>query len=226
MSNSVQPVWSRLEAVFQERYPTLFASLNPPATVEQLDAFEKATLISLPEDVRSSYLLHDGCKGIGGFNEGDGPLLFCGHRWASLNEALDRWQYWYDIAPYDDLLDDSAYFYTEADDYWAAEAIRPWAQGFPRCWFPIGHRGKDHNSAWFIDMLPGPKGRPGQLITMSMGMSSLVAADSFSAYLHALADSLEKGEVEHSDKGSGWSSGWMWRYIDSGKGFLSPQYGW
>jgi hypothetical protein len=34
MSNLMQPVWSRLEAVFQERYPTLFSSLNPPATTE------------------------------------------------------------------------------------------------------------------------------------------------------------------------------------------------
>jgi cell wall assembly regulator SMI1 len=222
MSNSMQPVWSRLEAIFKERYPTLFASLNPPATIAQVDAFEEATRLRLPADVRDSYLLHDGCKGIGGFNEGDGPLLFCGYRWSSLSDALDLWRYFYEVVPYEEL-DDSAYdFLDEPDNGW--DAVRPWNH-FPRCWFPIGQIGDDHSGAWFIDMLPGPKGSVGQLVKQSMGMSSLVVTASFAEYLHALTESLEKGEIEYRGDGGKWPL-WMWRYKDSGKGFLSPQYGW
>jgi cell wall assembly regulator SMI1 len=180
----------------------------------------------LPADVRDSYLLHDGCQGVGGINEGDGALLFCGYRWATLNEALDLWRYFCDIVPYDEL-EDSAYDFTEVEDPggWTACEVRPWNH-FPRCWFPIGRLGDDHSGAWFIDMLPGPKGSSGQLIYKSMGMSSLVVTSSLAVYLNALADSLEKREIEHSQSGGGWSAGWMWRYKDSGKGFLSPQYGW
>jgi cell wall assembly regulator SMI1 len=84
MNNSMQPVWRRLAAIFKVRYPTLFESLNPPTTVAQLDAFEAATQLLLPTDVRDSYLMHDGCNGVDGIDGGDGPLLFCGYRWSSL----------------------------------------------------------------------------------------------------------------------------------------------
>jgi cell wall assembly regulator SMI1 len=223
----MQPVWGRLKSVFQERYPGLLASLNPPASLEQLDAFEKASNLKLPADVRDSYLLHDGCKRVRGPNEEDLPSLFCGYRWASLRAMLDWWTATSATEPFDPKLD-CVYSFTEAEDPegWAACAVRPWDYVFPRCWFPIGQLADDHSGAWFIDMLPGPKGQPGQLIKSSAGMSSLVASRSFSEYLHALADGLEKGEIEHSNKGSGWSSGWMWRYKDSGKGFLSPEFGW
>jgi cell wall assembly regulator SMI1 len=222
----MQPIWHRLEAVFKDRYPTLFASLNPSASVEQLEAFENATGLSLPTDVRNSYLLHDGCTGVGGFNEGDLPLLFCGYRWATLSEMLEWWKDFYDFEPYRDS-DDSVYSYTEATDpgSWESCAIRPWGSIFPKCWFPIGQFANDRNGAWFIDMLPGPKGYTGQLITQSYGMSSLVVTNSLTAYLNALADSLESDEIAHLKAESEWST-WMWRYKDSGKGFLSPQDGW
>lgn len=169
------PIWRRLETIFQERYPSLFASLNPPATVEQLDAFEKTTRLNLPADVRDSYLLHDGSTGVGGYGEGDGPLLFCGYRWATLSEARERWQEYYDVDPYDEL-DDSAYSYTEAElpDCWAADKVRPWNMVFSPRWFPIGRRGNDSHGGWFIDLLPGPKGHHGQLIEKLTGATSLV----------------------------------------------------
>jgi cell wall assembly regulator SMI1 len=225
MMNSMQAVWLRLEAIFEKQYPTLLASLSPPASLEQVEAFERASKLSLPTDVRDSYLLHDGCSGTGN-NEGDVPLLFCGYRWASLTEMLNWWTCTDETEPFNPELD-CIYSFTESEDPngWADCSVRPWDQVFPRCWFPIGHWGDDHSGAWFIDMLPGPKGHTGQLITQSYGASSLVAASSLSEYLHALADGLERGEVVHS-VGSGRFSRWMWRYKDSGKGFLSPQYGW
>jgi cell wall assembly regulator SMI1 len=226
MNNSMQPVWSRLEAIFKQRYPTLFESLNPPATVEQLDAFEAATQLRLPDDVRESYLLHDGCKGTGELDEDEKPALFCRYRWSSLSESLARWQSFQEVVLHGHF-DDTSYFYSEAEDPdgWAACEVRPWEVVFPPCWFPIGQLGSDLECGWFIDMLPGPKGSMGQLIYQIMGASSLVVTRSFSNYLHALADSLEKGEIEHSTDGSKWAS-WMWRYKDTKKGFLSPQFGW
>lgn len=219
------PIWRRLETIFQERYPSLFASLNPPATVDQLDAFEKTTRLNLPTDVRDSYLLHDGCTGVGGYGEGDGPLLFCGYRWATLSEARERWQEYYDVDPYDEL-DDSAYSYTEAElpDCWAADKVRPWNMVFSPRWFPIGRRGNDSHGGWFIDLLPGPKGHHGQLIEKLTGATSLVVTSSFADYLVALADSLERGEIEHLKGDNDWSTS-MWRYKASGKGFLSPEFG-
>ena len=226
MTNPQQAVWNRLEAIFEKRYPVLFASLSPPASLEQLDAFEEASRLSLPADVRDSYLLHDGCKRTLGPNEEELPSLFCGYRWASLHDMLDWWTATSETEPFNPEVD-CVYSFTEAEDPggWGACAVRPWDYIFPRCWFPIGQLADDRFGAWFIDTLPGPKGHEGQLVHKLTGGSSLVAASSLTEYLHALADGLEKGEIEHSQGKGRWPR-WMWRYKDSGRGFLSPQYGW
>lgn len=52
--------WRRIEAWLDEHLPEVKASLRPGVTKRDLNRFEKALGRPLPEDVRESWLIHDG----------------------------------------------------------------------------------------------------------------------------------------------------------------------
>src|SRR4051794_29780832 len=52
--------WRRIEAWLDEHLPALKASLRPGVSKRDLNRFEKALERPLPEDVRESWLSHDG----------------------------------------------------------------------------------------------------------------------------------------------------------------------
>src|SRR5574341_1528042 len=58
--------WERLERWYKKHLPEVFESLRPPATKAQIEAFEKATGLTIPEDWRQSLLIHDGQNGSPG----------------------------------------------------------------------------------------------------------------------------------------------------------------
>src|SRR5262245_16178387 len=71
-SRSPAPVklsWQRLELWFATNLPEVRESLRPPATPSDLQAFEQSTRYELPDDVKESFLIHDGQI------EGTGALL-------------------------------------------------------------------------------------------------------------------------------------------------------
>jgi cell wall assembly regulator SMI1 len=209
MADSIRDLWSRLEAQFEKKHPTLRASLNPPASEQAIEAFEAATQLTLPPDVRDSYLLHDGCKSMsdGGSNESDLPLLFSGFRWSSLAESLERWKF--DAQFY---LPEDKYFF---DDQQQWEAVRPWCT-IPPCWLPIGRYADDNFFQLFIDNDPGPRGTVGQMVSYMRG-AAYCSGPGFSIYLHRLADALELDKIEFCVSPS--KPRGEWRYIHDGSAF-------
>jgi hypothetical protein len=56
----VEQLWNRIEAWFEANVPPGHFELFPGATEDQLDAAEKILGLSLPDDLRESYRIHNG----------------------------------------------------------------------------------------------------------------------------------------------------------------------
>ncbi|MGY4492260.1 SMI1/KNR4 family protein [Pseudomonas sp. TE3610] len=175
-------VWKRIEDWLSVHAPEAFAGLNGPASQARLEETERTLGVRLPDDVRASYLLHDG-------QDTNAPCLLLGWEFLPLAEIVAQWSIWKELLDQDTFAD----FESEADgllvrkDWWNAG------------WIPFTHDGGgDH---FCIDLAPGPHGTAGQIIEMwhDDGIRPVMAS-SFSALLGAYADSLEAGDyVYHAD---------------------------
>lgn len=57
---SVSESWQRLERWFKVYAPEIIGSLRPGSTEQQISTVESDSGVRLPDDVRQSYLIHDG----------------------------------------------------------------------------------------------------------------------------------------------------------------------
>jgi cell wall assembly regulator SMI1 len=152
----------RLEAQLQLQYPDILPTLNPPATEEQITAVEAAMKQKLPEDVKTAYRWHNGCRSLPGEIshplENEPYLLIYRGRWLALDEMLNRWQSFVEMG-----FIDTEYHFTEEEDpdNWNQLTIRPWTFP-PHTWLPLGQ--DTHASFTYIDLFPGPRGHVGQLL--------------------------------------------------------------
>jgi cell wall assembly regulator SMI1 len=143
-------IWKRLETWLAEHAPRILESLNPPATAESLAACEARLGVRLPEDVRASYIRHDGQAYIQPFGA---PGLFDGWRWLPLAGVVRLWTTW------KELLDNGTIDNTPEEtngqvvgDWWNAE------------WIPFADSGMGYDRS--LDLHPGPRGSVGQVITV------------------------------------------------------------
>ena len=205
-------IWPRLEAVFASCCPEFFSVLRPPATETQIGAFEEATGMKLPEDVRGAYLWHDGCVAThvaSGLGSTEWHLL-PSHRWCSLDEVLARWRFDREL---DETYESEPYSYTEEEDpsSWGENALRPWQQP-PPSWLAIGQV-EWMQSSLYLDLAPGPKGHVGQLIDYRAAMTPKLVAPSLHQYLEILALCLEQKAVAYNSAKGSWvtvSTGQPW----------------
>lgn len=58
--DSITQTWTELESFLAVHSPSVLATLNPPASSEQLRQFEEASRIALPAEVRRLYEVHNG----------------------------------------------------------------------------------------------------------------------------------------------------------------------
>jgi cell wall assembly regulator SMI1 len=195
-------LWPRLEQQLAAQYPDVLASLRPPATPAEIVEFEVATRQTLPADIRTAYLLHDGCMSRD-IERGDpNPRsLLEKFGWASLEFMLQQWRLDQDL--FEEFADEP-YSYTESEDpSWYECEFRPWIAP-PPCWLPIGiHRG-DHQSRMYVDLLPGPRGIIGQLVINKVATPKRLISTSFESYLEALTIGLERGELDYNHEHQFW----------------------
>src|SRR5262245_27840691 len=88
MSRDVRRLWHEFEEWTRLHAPDIARSLRPPARPESFEILEKALSLRLPEDVRDSYLIHDGQ--IEELRDG----VFSGHVLLSLERVLEEWRAW------------------------------------------------------------------------------------------------------------------------------------
>src|SRR4051812_29451520 len=98
--------WRRIETWLEEHLPALKATLRPGVSKKDLAKFEKLVGRTLPDDVRESWLVHDGQRPVPANDDHDvpdseellygyalNPLLDAKDR-LSLSSVLSGWQSW------------------------------------------------------------------------------------------------------------------------------------
>lgn len=171
-------VWDRLHVWLAANAPQVLASLRPGATTEQIRAAEAEMGLTLPDDVRAAYLVHDGQTG---------EALFEGRVWLPLADVVATWQ------RMKGLLEDGppADVPAEADvrvDYWHPG------------WVPLAWGGR--GDLFCIDLVPVGEGSVGQLLLWwpDLNPPASVVTPSFTHWLKDLASELEEGEwTTHPD---------------------------
>ena len=213
--------WRRIEAWLGEHLPILKLSLRPGISKTDLAKFEKVMGRSLPDDVRESWMIHDGQRPVPYLPdaveysvEDDDDLLSKGVVFGSevlplLDEkdclasspSLGHWKFWSEMVEAsergedDGMLDE---FSQESTSFPEGAIQRLHAC---RAWIPLVEMNDSNHIG--IDLDPGPCGVVGQVINFGRDQEQkYVLARSWARFLEDVADELEAGNfVITEDKG-------------------------
>jgi cell wall assembly regulator SMI1 len=83
--NMIADLWKRYEAWLAAHAPAVLAALSPPARPDAIDAFERELGWRLPDDLRTSFLVHDG-------ERRDGPGVIAGMLLNSIADLANDWR--------------------------------------------------------------------------------------------------------------------------------------
>ena len=175
----IEHAWQRIESWLRENAPDTLASLRPGAAPAEIAVTEAHLGVTLPDDLRASYLIHDGQTDISSLIEGVELL--------SLSNVCIQWTIW------KDLLDDGTF-----EDSVSAPVgpIRP--EWWNARWIPLTRDGGGNSHC--LDLDPAPGGGVGQIITMWHDEDTReILAPSFGAWLTQFADELDEGEYAYGD---------------------------
>jgi cell wall assembly regulator SMI1 len=178
----VAAVWKRIEVCIDSIAPEILDELAPGATVEDIDGFEKTIAQKLPNEVRQSFLVHNG-------QSGDEGAIFYGLDFFSLANNLNQWSAW---ASFEDDPDCQEHQEDarESDSSLPEEAIQ--LAYTNRSWIPVVGAGK--YAHYGLDLSPGPRGISGQLINFGLTEGDkVILAWSWGWFLNDLAVELERG---------------------------------
>lgn len=181
---SVAEAWKRLEAALKSRVPEIRKSLKKPATEKQLATIEKKLGVTLPAEVRESYLTHNGQTDDADEIVPAKDEWGEGYRLLPLAEVTPEWEQW------KELLDSGEFEGQESDP---PQEVRNdwWNAG----WIPIASDGGGNSIC--VDLNPTKKGTLGQLISMSHETGDReVLAKSMAVWLADLAQQWESAEPE------------------------------
>jgi cell wall assembly regulator SMI1 len=147
-------LWKRLEKVLRKAAPELEKRLRKPATEEELTEVERLIGLTLPDDFKASYLIHNGQRD-------DVEEAFVPEDWLGepyylmpLPEVSGEWKSWKGLVDVDEF---------KGRECSPGEGIRPdwWHPG----WVPfIGNGAGD---SLCMDLAPAAAGKKGQVIQMS-----------------------------------------------------------
>jgi cell wall assembly regulator SMI1 len=178
----MRDVWTRFEAWLSEHWPEGLASLNPPATDEQITGLQQALGVTLPDDYVACLKIHNGQAS----NAGGG--MFDGYEFLSTDEILAQWAVWKELLDGGDFAGcNSDPSNGIRDDWWNAR------------WIPITHNGcGDH---FCLDFDPDASGSEGQVITMwhDSGERELLSR-SFGAWFESYTKRVFSGDVVYSEE--------------------------
>ncbi|MCW7541616.1 SMI1/KNR4 family protein [Aquabacterium sp. A7-Y] len=188
-------IWDRLDPWLARHAQELWAVMNPPATMAQIEAAEHRLGHALPADVRAAYLRHGGTADS---TREDGPYFFHYAAWCSLEAMVEDWESHCKLIR--TCREDPGYaeLFPEEDESWRDLEVRPeW--GSPNR-IPLGRT--NTANTLFIDLQPGPAGVRGQLLTDGGMGEAKVVASSLGQYLETLWARIEQDQIWwHPDKG-------------------------
>jgi cell wall assembly regulator SMI1 len=164
-------LWNRIETWLAANAPSIRAALASGASVEAIRRAEAKLQVRLPDDVRTSYAIHDG-SGFAALLPF--PLL-------SLQRMIQEWNNWKEWLQTGKFGDaESTPQGPIKTDWWNVR------------WIPFTHDGGGNHQC--IDLDPAPGGEQGQVINFDHEVGATeVLAPSFRAYLATFGADLEAG---------------------------------
>ncbi|NNC66649.1 MAG: SMI1/KNR4 family protein [Gammaproteobacteria bacterium] len=155
--------------------------LYPPASAEEIESVENELAIIFPEDLRTLYKWHNGQVGT--------YFLFDEFRMYTLEEVVEYYKNGIKHCEPD-------YFETEDESGVFKDCIANTK------WIPIGDNGG--NTILFLDMDPGAKGTPGQLLDACDGQPECNYSG-IKEFMTEVIRKIEAGEMKwNEDAGSFW----------------------
>jgi cell wall assembly regulator SMI1 len=177
-------LWTRFEVWLAEHWPEGLASLNAPATDEQIARLQEALGLTLPDDYVACLKIHNGqAANVGG--------IFEGSEFLSTDEILAQWTIW------KDLLDGGDFIGIKSDpsngvrdDWWNVS------------WIPFTYNGSGDHLC--LDLAPHACGSSGQVITMWHDSSEReLLAPNFRSWFNSYLKRVFSGDVVYSDEYGG-----------------------
>ncbi len=182
--------WSAIEKWLRSHAPDVFASLRAGAANEDLDRLQRELAVELPADLQASLRRHDGQEedapnGIFPLSGVLGPEP--AFRLMSVAEIAREWR------RMRELLDGGEFSRPGAPDRGVAGTW--WHAG----WVPVADNGG--GDLFCVDLAPAPGGSPSQVLLFAHDSPERRrAAESFGAWLGALAEGLLSGRYEYTDE--------------------------
>ncbi|AVK84489.1 SMI1/KNR4 family protein [Lysinibacillus sp. B2A1] len=180
--------------------------LNPPASEEEIQKVEKEMGIKFPDDIRALYLMHNG-------ETEDGPGLFFGLPFLSLNDVLQEWHVWEQLEE-EFAMEGSSY--SVPTGYIKERYIN-------RSWIPISKDFGGNNIG--IDVDPDEKGRIGQVINFGRDEEvKYVIATQLSDFLEFITETILQGnyQIEQEEDYLYWNYNDSTHFLDALKSLELP----
>jgi cell wall assembly regulator SMI1 len=214
-------VWERIEAWLAANAPAIAGGFNAPASPRELAKTERFLGVQFPEDVRRSYLRHNG-------QSREVSSMLVEWEWYSLDRVRSDWKLW------KELRDRGAFAGSRSDTDGLDIRNEDW---WNPAWVPLA---RFEGDTLFLDLAPGPQGTVGQIIVILQQCALRPwGAASFTDYLALIADEMEAGWVAvNKDLGDaldrlewlwatlvrrgGWRKMEAWRVVLN----LARQFGW
>lgn len=180
-TTEIADLWRRFETWLKAEAPATLATLQDGATPEEIAATEALLGVSFPDDVRASYLLHNGQT-----DYANG--LLGGREFLSLARIQREWKIWKELLDGGDLGDDCGAPSPEIQgDWWNPK------------WIPLTHDGGGNHDC--LDLAPTPQGNVGQIISFWHDEATrTVEAKSFTAWLAGFVEGCETGVYVFSEE--------------------------
>ncbi|MGL4619340.1 MAG: SMI1/KNR4 family protein [Chroococcidiopsis sp.] len=185
----MEDIWKGIEAWLAVNAPELLDSLKPGATEAEIQETESFLGVSLPEDVKAFYRIHDGQWAwydkpeLERYNS-----LYNLHRFLPLSRLREEWKIWLDV--FENL--EPEYQWVTLD---RGETVPTWSQKF----IPLTSDGC--GDAYFLDMsavLLG--GNVGQIIENRKCNGLYPVASSFRVWVEMFVADLEAGRYWYDGK--------------------------
>jgi cell wall assembly regulator SMI1 len=176
--------WKRLESWYGAHLPELLALLRPGCSPEELASFEKEFRLALPDDVKASFLIHDGQQ------LHTSPGAIAGQPFDSLDRIRHNFGFWRELCA-DAEQADHVLLESQYDTSFPIDAIQ--CENATPYWIPLGDW---DGNCYGIDLNPGPNGVVGQVINFGRDEENkYVLALTWAHFLEDIADEFEAGHL-------------------------------
>jgi len=175
-SNQAASLMNTLFSVLSRQTALDPPPFNPGCAESAIDRAQQSLDIKLPEDYKTFLRLHNGQSDPHSLNFPPDQIVFL-----SIEEVVALWN---EVAPY---RDDQFYEKFEADDQIRSVLYHPRR-------IPIAHN-ESGGAYLFLDYIPGPRGKQGQLIFNVNEVDLVLIAEDFSELIKTYLILLETGRA-------------------------------